>query len=237
MPYIEQGNLYDVLQPGQGNYKSTPAGQPATSRCPNLGETTTVPPTPAGGWDQYLQQGISTYICPSDPSEHVNRKVGGYGKLNYMTPKPIAFVNTSVRIRDISDGTSSSFLLGERCNTEGSPFLHWGGTWAGQRGSNGSYSFDSVPPPNTPMPPGVATATSCCSSGLDRCPGTTINMNTRGGAASVHPGGVHFAMCDGSVHFISENVQAPNPCIVPLTPPYLYQLLHGPSEGGVVGEF
>jgi prepilin-type N-terminal cleavage/methylation domain-containing protein len=231
LPYIEQAPLYNILRPGE------------IPRCPNLNATTPTPPAGEPNWNKFLQQPVEVFLCPSDPGEHTNPKAGNFGKLNYLITKGMGFVNTYVRIRDVVDGTSNTFLLGERCNPTGSPFVHWGGVWPRRHGSNGSYSFDAYPPPNTPMPPGVVRADgSCCNSGADihpNCP--SMNLNTRGGAASMHEGGVHFLLVDGSVRFVSENLDAHPICetTFPLPNNYLplYSRLHAKDDNNPVGEF
>ena len=40
--------------------------------------------------------------------------------------------------------------------------------------------------------------------------GTFFNWNTSAGFKSRHPGGAHFVLADGSVHFISENIDYRN---------------------------
>jgi prepilin-type N-terminal cleavage/methylation domain-containing protein/prepilin-type processing-associated H-X9-DG protein len=228
-PYIDQAPLYNVLRPGD-----------LLQKCPNLGATTPTPPAGAANWDQYILTPIQVFMCPSDVGGPRNTKTGtngGYASLNYLISKNIGFLNTSYGIRDVVDGTSNTFLLGERCNPNGSPFLHWGGTWSGRRRSNGSYSFDDFPPPNTPMPAGViATNGLCCTTGNDLVPNTSIQLNSRGGAASTHTGGVHFAMCDGAVRFVSENINAWYPSATPPTT-NTYMALWGKDEGAIVGEF
>jgi len=224
LPFIEQDPLFQALNPN-GN-----------DRAPAINSTTPTPPG-GGNWNRYTQQAIPVYICPSDPTDTINKYAGNYGKLNYMISKNIGFINTSYGIRHITDGTTSTFMFGERCATDGSPFLHWGGIWVGRAsGSNGSMSFDDAPPPNTPMPAGVINASGqCCVSSADTLNG--VNLNTRGGAASVHPGGVLFAMCDGSVQFISENISAYMPGVSDPNGVYVYRLLWGKNEGGVVSDF
>jgi prepilin-type N-terminal cleavage/methylation domain-containing protein/prepilin-type processing-associated H-X9-DG protein len=229
-PYIDQTPLYNVLGPG------------TTLRiCPNLGATTPTPPTGSANWDQFILSPIPVFMCPSDPSGNRNTKThtsnnGGYASLNYLISKNMGFLNTSYGIRDVVDGTSNTFLFGERCNPSGSPFLHWGGTWSGRRKSNGSYSFDDFPPPNTPMPAAVISGGACCATGNDLVPNTSIQLNSRGGAASMHTGGVHFAMCDGAVRFVSENISAWYPSATPPTA-NTYMALWGKDEGAIVGEF
>lgn len=225
MPYIEQGNMYSVLQG-----LNLPA-------CPTRTAATPTPPNGATTWGPFLQQTIPTYVCPSDPGEAVNSRADGYGKMNYVVSKNMAFVNTSWSFKDVTDGTSNTFLCAERM-LGAKPVNHWGGVWSGRHRSNGSYSFDDVPPPNTPMPAGVINATTglCCVTAQDRVPGTTINLNTRGGASSAHTGGMQTVFVDGSVHFISNNIQAYYPSATPPTT-NVYMSLWGKNEGAVVGDW
>ncbi len=225
LPLVDQAPLYNILSPG-----TFPV-------CPNLNATTPTPPPGEPNWNRFLTQPIEVYICPSDASDNINRKAGGYGKMNYLISKNMGFINTSFRIRDVVDGTSSTFLCAER-HAGDAPFVHWGGVWSSRRRSNGSYSFDDIPPPNTPMPPGVINPMTglCCVTANDRVPSTTVNLNTRGGAASAHEGGVHYLMGDGAVRFISENIHAYYPSTTPPTT-NIYMALWGRNEGAVVGEF
>lgn len=224
LPFIEQGNLYSVLQPG------------TIPQAPLLTATTPTPPNGAANWGVILTQTIPTYICPSDPSSGINTRAGGYGKMNYLVSKSMGFTNTRHGMRDVSDGTSNTFLCAERMHGP-SPVNHWGGVWASRQRSNGSYSFDDVPPPNTPMPAGVIAANGlCCVTAQDRVPGTTVNLNTRGGASSSHTGGIQSVFVDGSVHFISNNIQAYYPSLTPPTT-NVYMSLWGKNEGAVVGDY
>jgi prepilin-type N-terminal cleavage/methylation domain-containing protein/prepilin-type processing-associated H-X9-DG protein len=223
MPFIEQGGLYDVLKPG-----SIPL-------CPVLTASTPTPPAGQATWQLTLQSKIPVFICPSDQSQHINVKSGSYGKTNYLISKNIGFINTFYGLHDVTDGTSQTFLLAER-HSANTPFIHWGGNWSNRRGSNGSYSFDDFPPPNTPMPAGVINSTgTCCNSGADVVPGTSTQLNTRGGTSSRHPGGVQVSLCDGSVRFISQTIDA----WYPGTPirPNVYQALWGRNEGGIPGDY
>ncbi|QDV50307.1 DUF1559 domain-containing protein [Gimesia fumaroli] len=91
------------------------------------------------------------------------------------------------KMRDITDGTTNTFLLGEIDHSPaGVPDTSGdvvGGVWAyGYAG----FSYGST--------------------------GTRLNLHdgttTYGVFRSQHPGGAHFAMVDGSVHFISENINS-----------------------------
>jgi prepilin-type N-terminal cleavage/methylation domain-containing protein len=89
----------------------------------------------------------------------------------------------AVRITDVTDGTSNTFLLGEalasQCEENG---------WA--------HAFDAL-------------ATCALDPNVKRADGSAYDPedwpNTMG-FGSLHPGGVQFALADGSVHFISRDI-------------------------------
>jgi len=87
----------------------------------------------------------------------------------------------TVRIGDIRDGTSNTFLIGEDVPEQNH---HSAAFYA-----NGDYASCHAPLNYFPDPPNP-----------DHWPSV---MSFR----SLHPGGAHFCMADGSVTFISENIQ------------------------------
>ncbi len=202
LPYIEQGALHEELNPIKG------------TTCPLLDSGDRRVPL--------LTKGIPTFMCPSDPELTGNRpltppaeQTGGlYGKLNYPMAKTIACARSFnppedrarfgvvVRFNDVLDGTSNSFLLGERVASFTSTFQHIGGIWAAQKGSNNAYTFDCEPVNvSLSINPAVLNQNTqaCCNSAND-------TQNGRGSANSMHPNGLQFSFCDGSVKFISENI-------------------------------
>lgn len=108
-------------------------------------------------------------------------------------------------IRHVTDGTSNTFLLlerrGELCVYPASMFSYnWQGAMTGMKPNSPNLHFD------------------------------TDNDETayrrNGGASSHHAGGVHAAMADGGVRFISNNINF-----------VTYNSLGGKSDGQVVGEY
>ncbi|MFM9962094.1 MAG: DUF1559 domain-containing protein [Planctomycetaceae bacterium] len=106
----------------------------------------------------------------------------------------------AARIRDVRDGTSNTFFWGEvRANCS----AHIGtlGWWNSHLGIQ-----STAIPLNYPTCVGEAPGNN----------GTPLNCNswndwrTEGGFKSAHTGGVHFVLCDGSVRFISQNIDYRN---------------------------
>ena len=91
--------------------------------------------------------------------------------------------NKKVKLTDITDGTSNTFMIGED--------LPQFNQWCSWPYSNNAVGTCAVPP-NYQMPPAMAAS-----------PGnwpTTYSFRSR------HTNGLQFAYADGSVHFISQSI-------------------------------
>jgi prepilin-type N-terminal cleavage/methylation domain-containing protein/prepilin-type processing-associated H-X9-DG protein len=130
--------------------------------------------------------------CPSDRSEP---KPGGVGVSNYagchhdveapidVTNHGLLYLNSSVRLDDVSDGTSHTLLVGEKMT--GPADLGWlSGTRATLRNTG------------TPINRDLHAA------GAD----DPEDDEHVGGFASRHPGGANIALGDGSVRFLNERI-------------------------------
>jgi prepilin-type N-terminal cleavage/methylation domain-containing protein/prepilin-type processing-associated H-X9-DG protein len=108
----------------------------------------------------------------------------------------VIFYYSSVRIAGVTDGTSNTFLLGEHAYGKNPaielPDWNW---WFS--GNYGDTMFTTLFPMN-PLGkiPDVSNQTLY---GID------INPSIQA-ASSYHPGGAHFALCDGSVRFVKETI-------------------------------
>lgn len=134
---------------------------------------------------------------------------GSIVQTNSPSQAPGVFANGVVctNMRDITDGTSNTIMLGER---KGEAVQH-----GGMFSTNVHVLFTNmkVNSPSMTPTPGTADGT-----------GTSYISNV--GASSHHVGGAHFLLCDGSVRFISNNVDF-----------VTYNYLGNKADGQVVGEF
>jgi prepilin-type processing-associated H-X9-DG protein/prepilin-type N-terminal cleavage/methylation domain-containing protein len=130
---------------------------------------------------------------------------GGLPDLPNLSKDGVLFVGSSVRMADITDGSSNTFLFGERFHydpeyerqrpVEFPPMAGWG-RWGfvANQGASGNISLSTPAPINYRVPPGgdfSAVENRACVFG------------------SGHPGGANFAFADGSVRFLSESTPLP----------------------------
>ncbi len=196
LPFLDQAPLYKLVGTQTTNFGIAwynLNGGGAGSRTPIAAAATVLP----------------AFICPSDPMGGINTElspngngtVGVHGKSNYKgvgfknrTPSsPTAFYKDSkTRIRDFTDGTSNTFIVGE-ATTFGD---HKGSIWAGDNGA-GNMAL-SAPQFDAANDTTIASTTYS----------TLINGTSRPSESfsSIHVGGAHFLFGDGRVRFLSENM-------------------------------
>ncbi len=145
--------------------------------------------------------------------------VGGADHGNAVAPNTFSgmFSRASlpVKISQVFDGTTNTFLVGEinpTCHD------HTGGWWQ-NNGMATAHASTSVPPNDM---------TTCPNSNRVTNPACTAqcNWNYSWGFKSTHTGGVHFLLVDGTVRFINESLDYNS-----------YQRLGGRADGNTVGEF
>jgi prepilin-type N-terminal cleavage/methylation domain-containing protein/prepilin-type processing-associated H-X9-DG protein len=117
-----------------------------------------------------------------------------------------------IRFADITDGTTSTIMLGEIL-PEFAEFQRY--TTYGWAGSNAVSQGQTIQPINwpidpIPLPGPPSYSANCQQTGVGACPsGPTHcmwNWHVTWGFKSRHQGGVNFAFADASVHFISESI-------------------------------
>ncbi|REJ71931.1 MAG: DUF1559 domain-containing protein [Planctomycetota bacterium] len=191
---------------------------------------------------------LPTFRCPSDNANNTfivtdgtnnyelatANYVGmyGYGSVTMAPGNPdpagVLYRNSSVRIGDITDGTTATILVAERAHVHdfipGAADVQANSTW-----------YAAVPGVFRPAGMGTMPDEAPASLVLGHVgqmmgamtmhhpPNTThhiVNFSSR------HEGGAHILLADGSVHFISENINYNT-----------FRWLGQRSDGEVIGEF
>jgi prepilin-type N-terminal cleavage/methylation domain-containing protein/prepilin-type processing-associated H-X9-DG protein len=185
LPYVEQQNLYNLLNPTGQTLQQAFSTQLAL-----------------------LQTPLSVYMCPSDTVSplNVNRpfKVTGSGQIaisNYPGnggnegDTGIFQADKQIRFADITDGTSNTLAIGERKSKDGAFAALWAGfsdaSGETDGGVNNNYQGPVRGYTYYRMPDG-ATNTG------QTFPDLAFSSN--------HTNGANFALCDGSVRFINYNI-------------------------------
>lgn len=200
-----------------------------------------------GGWSNYVAVAGATLVgtnttvltdgAAAGPSTNTIANMGGsFG------------ANSKVGIRDIVDGTTNAILAGERSYVQfgRNQFRGLSATWVGSHAYVGTDVATVVP--TLEAANAVALTVGVCNSTTDPqvkinaavkagplniyTPSTVPNLGGPGpaswfhGFGSNHPGGAHFVRGDGSVKFISENINDST-----------YANLANKSDGNVTGDY
>jgi prepilin-type N-terminal cleavage/methylation domain-containing protein/prepilin-type processing-associated H-X9-DG protein len=141
---------------------------------------------PPGVWmQQFTSYGANQGMFPGTWQQ-------SYGLNEYVQYNGVIYNDSSTTLAKITDGTSNTFLFGERAQTL---FAKYDPLYAHSDGSWNSYKwYDTMV--TTYYPPNVQYG------------GNVGNWSYLypATATSLHPGGVNFGFCDGSVRFIKNTI-------------------------------
>ena len=201
LPYLEQKPLYDQVDFNSGVYTGQGKLDIALTSIPGL----LCPSCPSVYSNLYQRSANYAEYWPTRDSTGQNtyttHYVGVMGPRgthpstgeNYQTISsscgPIAtqgllYPDSHVRLGDVTDGTSNTFVIGETSWVGYDKYRSWvrGSSGGGQCQGSTKNVFEPI---NAGAP--------------------YVDFNN-GAFGSEHPGGTHFLMADGSVHFVSETI-------------------------------
>ena len=210
LPQMEQNNTYQLFN------SALPLTDPANAAFLRVQiKAYKCPSDPKPDYFKLNQEGSSTIIAELPTANYLG--VFGPESLDDCENSPgtlpvmsdgtckgggMFYHNSSVRMRDLTDGTSQTLMTGERKTKTD---LNWFSSWPGMI-AEGEEAFQRV-----------------CGS-ADHTPNhPSAHFDD---FSSQHVGGAQFCLGDGSVHFISENIDGG-----------IYRSLATIQGGEVVGEF
>lgn len=206
LPYLEQQNVYNHIDFTKSVY-----------------DTVNVPAR---------QQKISMFVCPSDPGSSISAvaAVTNYCGVHndFETPidvnqNGVLFLNSSIRYEQIRDGSSNTIFVMEAVLNTGSDLGWMSGTKATLRNAVIKNPGSTQPAPTTDSqdangtPPAIVEEAIYNLHFATNSRGIVPNVRqeladlqsgreTVGGPSSFHTGGGHYLLGDGSVRFISQNI-------------------------------
>jgi prepilin-type N-terminal cleavage/methylation domain-containing protein/prepilin-type processing-associated H-X9-DG protein len=255
--FIEQGAIYNALNSLMTIYTAPNATVNGTGVnvlwCPSDGNIIGLryPGMPTDGWDcAPIPMTFSSYAGNLGPLIYHTQDGGGQylrlmnGIFSYIGGLPGDGLPSvqPVRIRDITDGTSNTFLYGEHAHSKLVQLLSFGGNtdeyginwWTS--GDYGDTTFCTLFPPNY-----FNSEAQALLSNIPRMVPRQSNYSDT--VTSQHPGGANFAFCDGSVRFIKSSINSWNPLLITYTEPTynlngqrngVYQALSTRNAGEVI---
>ena len=192
LPQLEQQNAYDRLDFAAGAYAPKNA--------------------PLRNW------GATSFLCPSDSGNAALAPLGvsNYAGCHHDVEAPIdadnhgvLFLNSGVRYRDISDGSSHTILLGEKLVTKLD--LGWlSGTRATLRNTGTAINGSSILGGTLALAGDDADADPLATPGVTaKAPAPGKAALAVGGFESRHPSGALFVFADGSARFLGGSTSQP----------------------------
>lgn len=239
LPMLEQGNAYNVLDvSGQRADEALATAQGLV----------------------VLQTPIPAFLCPSDSKPALTDSVRDVEPSNSEDDIPVIisnyvgnnrgnrasaqtrarvdrftdglfFVNSSIKMRDVTDGTSNVIAVGERAWQYNATDANGDRRQVESKAGLGIVMRATTDSDRACFGCGYSDALGVAGTGINHnsllnSGGTYDVTRSRSTYSSSHTGGAQFLLADGSVHFLSENIDI-----------NLFETLGERDSGDIVGEF
>jgi prepilin-type processing-associated H-X9-DG protein len=197
LPFLEQGGVYHELNLG------LPIEAPENAKA--VKSILNVYHCPSDVWPQdpfVINDGLGNPLTTVAPSSYAGCVGNDTSGVTDPTGGGVLYRNSSIRMTDVSDGTSVTILVGERA------WMQSQGTWVGAVNSGVIQRGPVNPNPGNPRGTMAAPALVLVHAHLNNCVG-----DTDGGLddySSPHDNGSYMAYVDGSVRFL-RTISRDNP--------------------------
>lgn len=193
LPYIEQNNLYKTLNPANSGPLATYSLSPIPIQTKLDGFLCPSDIAPDLNINRHLWSGVGDSGTEMEAASASYVGVQGFGTQNpgeVTTPASSAAANgvlwwEPVGFRDITDGSSNTLQVGERC-------------WKRGTVTTNSSVWSATTPGNAHRHSTLAS--------VESSNGREVNGSHGNSFSSLHPTGAQFVFSDGSVHFLSETI-------------------------------
>lgn len=195
LPYIDQANLYNQLNPSVNVKFPDAVTNDYRLNTDDLGRLAVFP--------------INVFVCPSDTGPTLNPFFKNAAKGNYPLNQEVfargTFRITGRSFSEFTDGISNTALAAEKSIVQTGSAMSIGTVWAMGTACGTQQCYNTRTSPNFPFRP-LGTGI-----GTDNCWSEDTSLGiTRGSATSAHIGSVHVLIADGSVRSVSNSI-AKNP--------------------------